>query len=95
VHSFLGRSFIVTNHSPLRRYYITRNRIIVWRLYWRHELAWVIRDLVTFLKETCKIILYEQSKVAKTSAIVAGVKDGWMNRTGEADPSRFERRTAP
>ena len=32
-HVFAGRHILVTNHNPQRRYFITRNRIVVLRRY--------------------------------------------------------------
>jgi rhamnosyltransferase len=43
---FGGRAVITTNHSAVRRYYITRNRFLVWRGYWRSVPRYVARDII-------------------------------------------------
>jgi rhamnosyltransferase len=72
-----------TNHSAIRRYYITRNRFIVWRRYWRTDSHFVARDIVASQKELIKLLLFEEDRPAKIRAMLAGLRDGIRNVTGE------------
>ena len=78
----------VTNHPVVRHYYRTRNRLIVWRQYWKREPLWAIRDIRRFLLETVCVVLYEQQARAKVPMIVRGLRDGWRNIRGALDPGR-------
>lgn len=74
-----GRTVTPTFHDPARRYAITRNRIVVWRMYWRKELAFVVADGWAFLKEMVKIVLLEDARPAKVRAIGRGVRQGFRD----------------
>ncbi|MGH8208375.1 MAG: glycosyltransferase family 2 protein [Steroidobacteraceae bacterium] len=85
---FIFKRVTITNHPVLRRYYISRNRLIVWRRYWRQEPVWVIRDIRHFVSETVCVVLYEKQVRAKFQMIMRGLRDGLRNIRGAFDPSR-------
>ena len=71
-----------SNHSPIRRYYIARNRLWVGRMYvadhpefGRFERAQLRRDIV-------KIVLYEHDKGKKLAMIWRGWRDYHAGRLG-------------
>ena len=72
-----------TNHSAVRRYYITRNRFFVWRHYWRAEPRSVAKDLLAAHKELVKLVLFEQDRPAKLRAMAAGLRDGLRSVSGK------------
>jgi rhamnosyltransferase len=72
-----GRTWITTNHNPLRRYYNARNRIRVYRKYIGFAPGWVMRDLRSFAVEIAKIVLLEQQRVGKLRAVFKGVMEGF------------------
>lgn len=79
----LGRwTLAYTNHSPLRRYYVTRNRLALARDYLLTEPRCVIDRLRRVLQEAVCIALFEQSKVSKLTAMLRGVWHFSMNRMG-------------
>lgn len=78
----------VTHHSALRRYYITRNRMLVWRGYWRSEPAWVLRDMRRFLSESAGIVLFEKDAGAKVRMTLRGIRDALRDVRGAFDPAR-------
>jgi rhamnosyltransferase len=78
----------VTHHSALRRYYITRNRMLVWRRYWRPEPTWVLRDMRRFVSESAGIVLFEQEAGAKVRMTLKGIRDAFRNVRGAFDPAR-------
>lgn len=85
VRRILGRRFGVTNHAPLRRYYISRNRIAVYRRYARSRPGWVLRDAYSFLRENVKILLYEEDRGRKAIATARGLIHGLRGVTGRYD----------
>ncbi|WP_161626392.1 glycosyltransferase family 2 protein [Caldanaerobacter subterraneus] len=83
VGNFLNKKVTYTNHSYLRRYYITRNRIYVWTKYLTIAPRWVIKDIVGFLKEIIKIVLYENDKKRKFKMIFKGITDSVKGNFGK------------
>lgn len=78
----------ITNHSALRRYYMTRNRLLIWRQYWRWEPAWVLRDMRRFLSESAGIVLFEKDVGAKARMTLRGIRDALRNVRGAFDATR-------
>jgi rhamnosyltransferase len=79
---FVFKHVKITNHPVTRRYYMSRNRLIVWRLFWRQEPVWVIRDMRRFLFESMYVVLYEKQVGAKLSMSARGLRDGFRNVRG-------------
>jgi rhamnosyltransferase len=67
--------FIATNHSPLRRYYKTRNRFFVNRRYRWDFPGHCLFDRVRLTKEIFSILLFEREKVAKLRMMWRGYLD--------------------
>lgn len=82
MHRFLGLPVSVTNHSSVRRYYISRNRMVLWRRYWRAEFRWFLLDFRGFLHETCGILLFEQDSRRKIAMTVRGMIDAFRSVKG-------------
>jgi rhamnosyltransferase len=78
----LGRWMIPTNHSPLRRYYVTRNRISFWRKYARSDGRFVAEDMRQSVREWVGIAFAESDRPAKLRAILAGFRDAVLGRYG-------------
>lgn len=78
----------ITHQSALRRYYMTRNRLLVWRQYWRREPAWVLRDMRRFLSESAGIVLFEKDARAKVRMMWRGIRDASRNIRGAFDATR-------
>ena len=81
--SVLGLKMIPTNHRPLRRYYMSRNRHYIWDKYKEDFPAWVLTDKRRFITENLKIILFEDKKIEKFKYIKKGIKDYKNNIFGE------------
>lgn len=73
---------IISNHGALRRYYITRNRFIVWRNYLIDEFRFVVRDMYHFIRETLFISIYEEQAIKKIKMIMLGLYHGFRNIRG-------------
>lgn len=80
---FFHKKVSATNHSPLRRYYITRNRMYCWRKYRDIVPNEIKFDKSCAIKETVKILLYEEEKLTKIKMIFKGIKDSKNNNFGK------------
>lgn len=81
-HRLLGRTISTSNHAAWRRYYITRNRIFVWRSYWHDAPAFVAWDIFGQIRSTIYMAAVEADRRAKVRATLAGMRDGLLGRTG-------------
>lgn len=81
--SILGLKMIPTNHSPLRRYYMSRNRHYIWNKYKKDFPGWVLTDKRRFITENLKIVLFEDNKIEKFKYIRQGIRDYKNNIFGE------------
>lgn len=84
---FLGVTFWPTFHSPQRLYYIWRNRTILARRYALQATHWVLFDAIAAAATVITILLVEDAKITKLSAIARGALDGLKNRSGPVVPS--------
>ena len=74
VKSIFGK-FNTSNHSALRRYYMTRNRLYTWEKYKDLNSFTLNRDKKLFKKEFIKIIFGENDKIYKIKMVFKGYKD--------------------
>ncbi|MGH8602776.1 MAG: glycosyltransferase family 2 protein, partial [Gammaproteobacteria bacterium] len=73
---------VMPSHSPLRKYYITRNTLITVADYWRTEPEWCMRRAMRLLLGLALMALMEKQRSAKLKAFAAGIIDGLNHRTG-------------
>ena len=71
VASFLGKSFMVTNHSAIRHYYIVRNCVYLMK---KHR--WLIRGVRGVLQEFFIVMGYERDRILKMKYMFKGILDG-------------------
>jgi len=88
-HRLLWKRPVTLNHSVLRRYYITRNRILFYRKYWSFDTRWVLRDVCNAVKGVVLVVLFESGKSEKLNAIGAGIVDGFQGLSGKSQRKRF------
>ncbi len=80
--NLFGHKVEVSDYGPLRHYYESRNRILLW-----HEFPYdvEVKHKVTYLwsriKVIIKIILFEKEKVSKSKAILSGTWYGLINKS--------------
>ena len=80
LRSFLwGKEVIVSNHMPIRRYYITRNNSYLMREH-REALGTFIGECI---KSPIKVMLFEKDKLNKLRAILLGFYDGLSGNMGK------------
>lgn len=76
-------SMSITHYNYIRRYYITRNRLLMMREYALSYPIWAVHELLIFGKDLIKIFLFEKDRKAKYLSILLGVSDALLNRTGK------------
>ena len=79
--TIFGHQVEVSDYGPLRHYYDSRNRILLWHEFpydvaFRHKII----HLWSRIKLITKIALFEQDKIAKIKAIVTGTWYGLRNQ---------------
>jgi rhamnosyltransferase len=76
--TFFGRRIYLSNYSPMRQYYMSRNRVIVAR---RFGMGRWFRDDVRYgVKAWVKVIFCEKERPAKIAAFFRGLRDGLIYR---------------
>tara|TARA_B110000091_G_C13821894_1_gene481565 strand:+ start:7817 stop:8731 length:915 start_codon:yes stop_codon:yes gene_type:complete len=72
----LGKNYFPTFHSPLRSYYISRNRIMIWKRHWRKHRYYISWDILSSMNMIFQILLLEDKKLEKLKLIIRGYLDG-------------------
>jgi rhamnosyltransferase len=82
------RTIGTSNHSARRRYYMTRNRIMLLKQYAFREPGWATRTLFIRLKSFVLLLLLDDHRVSKLRLMWHGMLDGIAGRTGELPAGR-------
>ncbi len=82
VRKIFGLSVCTSDHSAQRRYYMTRNRILLARKYLFREFRSVSYDLFNLIEQIIMLILFEQDKWTEFRGYGIGLLDGLRTRTG-------------
>lgn len=83
-HRALGMSFKTTNHSAVRMYYITRNRLYVMTKYMAFDMRFFVRELRELVKSFWMVALFEEMRSAKMKAMFRGMFHFVIGRYGPA-----------
>jgi rhamnosyltransferase len=75
--------FTASHHSSMRRYYISRNRVVLFRKYWRRFPGWTGATVLESLKETMKCFVGEADRWQKIRSTWRGVRDGFAGKMGK------------
>lgn len=78
-----GKKIIYTNHNKIRRYYITRNRLIVMKRYFTKYPKFCFKNIKNLISEWMKIIFFEKNKIEKQIAILMGIRDFILSKGGK------------
>lgn len=81
-HPFLGMQIKIKTHRAWRRYYIMRNRVLIYRRYCLHFPGWCVRDIGWMLLDFAKILAFEHDKAAKLGMAFKGLLHGLAGKTG-------------
>lgn len=85
VHRVLWKQPRITHHSALRRYYMTRNAIVIAREYGKREREWVAISIKAIAVGFVGALLFESNKLKKVGATLLGVLDALRGRMGRAE----------
>ncbi len=76
--------FVITNHSPIRRYYLSRNSVYIFKNYFFFEPKLALRLFIgSIFGGIFKITFFEKEKFKKYRYICEGTFDGIFNRFGK------------
>lgn len=78
-------TFNPINHSATRRYYMSRNRILVYKKYFRIFPLWMLQSMVEFFRETAKCFIGEQDRRRKFRGFLLGICDGMSGKPGKRE----------
>jgi rhamnosyltransferase len=81
-HFFLGKKISIKTHSAWRRYYIMRNRVLMYRRYALRFPLWCLNDLIWLGLDLTKIVLFESEKGSKLFNVIKGILHGLAGKTG-------------
>jgi rhamnosyltransferase len=84
-NSIWGFKFRTTHHSAIRRYYISRNRIALYRTYFTAFPSWIALIMYDDLRETARCFLGETDRGRKGRNFLRGTWDGLTGRMGKRD----------
>jgi rhamnosyltransferase len=79
-HKMIWKDTATSNHSPLRRYFMMRNNIIVVKEYIFIYPRWAFASLFERLISTIKMCLFERERIPKLKYSVMGFIDGITGR---------------
>ncbi|QIR75389.1 glycosyltransferase family 2 protein [Sulfurospirillum diekertiae] len=77
------KSIRYSNHSPIRRYYITRNRLYLLQKYFWEFPLFGLKIIKWIIFEWIKIIVLEKDKIAKNKATLEGIRDFLRGKYGK------------
>ena len=84
-HRLPGHTTETSNHSPLRRYYMSRNYVVLAKEYMFREPGWVLWKLYKLLKSVVLITVFEKDRVNKLHHMLRGVWHGVFGNLGRLD----------
>ncbi|WP_076683358.1 glycosyltransferase [Microbacterium sp. RU33B] len=73
-----GRRVYLSNYSPMRQYYMSRNRLLLLRRFGPGP--WFREDVAYNLKAWIKVLLCERDRPQKIAAAMRGTRDGISNK---------------
>ena len=85
VHRVLWKQPRITHHSALRRYYMTRNAIVIARQYRDAEREWVMLSLRALTVGFLGALFFERNKLKKLCATLLGAMDALRGRMGRLE----------
>ena len=82
----LGKTIVrgkkkMTEHSAIRHYYMSRNRLYIYRKYDSY-LKFLIKGFVRTFRQITQILLYQTEKKNKLKAVFEGIKDFGTEKKG-------------
>lgn len=85
LHRLLWRRVVCSNHSALRRYYITRNQLEVYRRYLFFDPRWCARGFAHMVLGSAGVLVFESERLRKARAMAKGAWHFVTRRFGKLD----------
>jgi rhamnosyltransferase len=82
-HQILGLTIMAKHYSAKRRYYITRNRLVLVGRFWKQQPAWCYRALRDVVHDAVKVAFCEEQRSSKLAHTARGIMDGLSGRMGK------------
>jgi rhamnosyltransferase len=82
-HHAFGVTILARNYSARRRYYLTRNRLVMVLRFWRQQPAWCCRALQDIVQDAMKVAFVEEERWSKMTHTARGVYDALCGRMGK------------
>jgi rhamnosyltransferase len=86
-----GRHLRFSYHGPARRYYITRNRVLVYSKFFWEDPGLLLSDTLSELRTTIASLIFGPSRWLQAKAVFFGLLDGARNRSGRISPKTLAR----
>jgi len=83
VKLFFFNNIFYSNHNPIRRYYITRNRLWVSWKYFKEFPFFFRQALWNIFRDFILILAFEEQKLSKIKSILLGIRHFLINRLGK------------
>jgi len=82
IHHELGTPIVKygissSNHNAIRRYYMSRNHVLICRRYWKDYPVWVVKKTLLFFGSILKMMMIEDGLKEKTFNTIRGLKDAF------------------
>jgi rhamnosyltransferase len=75
-----GGRWSPTNYSPERKFLGAKNRVMVWRRYFKSFPGLVMNDIYVFFLDSARSVLLEKQRLKKLWAILKGVLSGFAEK---------------
>ncbi len=89
VYRVLGKTFSMSGHSPLRRYYMARNQVILFARHLGRFPGLMIKLACVSAAQWLLMALLETRRWAKLRAVCLGLVHGLTGRRGRLQPRRW------
>ena len=83
--ALLGHTFRPSHHSAMRRYYLSRNRIVFYRKYFWAFPGWIVSTAYHQFRGTVVCLLFEQNRARKLRNMLLGVWDALSGKMGRRE----------
>lgn len=84
-HRLLGKRIVCSNHSALRRYYMTRNQLEVYARYAAFEPVWCAQGAWRLLSGSIAALIFERDRFNKLRGMLKGACHFALRRFGRLD----------
>lgn len=83
IHRFFGKKIGISNHNYQRRYYMTRNSLIVGARHYKTDKHFFYNTLLNLILDPFLILFYEDNKLAKMKSIWKGIVHFLTGKSGK------------